>query len=170
MHQNPKYFDFKIVYGCVKEAENPDCPLWAGFCSLILSLIKCLPPVLLWDPLEYCVQFWCSQHKKDVKLLEEVQMRATKSIPCKDRLTKLGFFSPENRRLHCNLTVSEGGLQGSQRGALSGTVVVEQGPMDTNWKRWNLVRHWNRLPREVVDASTLTVFKVRLSKTLSNLV
>ena len=33
-----------------------------------------------------------------------------------------------------------------------------------------LVRHWNRLPREVVGAPSLEVFKARLDGALSNLV
>ncbi|KFQ72830.1 hypothetical protein N337_04308, partial [Phoenicopterus ruber ruber] len=33
-----------------------------------------------------------------------------------------------------------------------------------------VVRHWNRLPREVVDAPSLEVFKARLDGALSNLV
>ena len=33
-----------------------------------------------------------------------------------------------------------------------------------------MVRHWNRLPREVVAAPSLEVFKVRLDGALSNLV
>ena len=33
-----------------------------------------------------------------------------------------------------------------------------------------VVRQWNRLSREVVDASSLEVFEVRLDETLSNLV
>ncbi|KFW73287.1 hypothetical protein AS28_08978, partial [Pygoscelis adeliae] len=33
-----------------------------------------------------------------------------------------------------------------------------------------VVRHWNRLPREVVDAPFLEVFKARLDGALSNLV
>ncbi|KGL88115.1 hypothetical protein N301_11689, partial [Charadrius vociferus] len=33
-----------------------------------------------------------------------------------------------------------------------------------------VVRHWNRLPREVVDASSLEAFKARLDGALSNLV
>ncbi|KFV89772.1 hypothetical protein N327_04234, partial [Fulmarus glacialis] len=33
-----------------------------------------------------------------------------------------------------------------------------------------VVRHWNRLPREVVDAPSLETFKARLDGALSNLV
>ncbi|KFZ60835.1 hypothetical protein N321_10584, partial [Antrostomus carolinensis] len=33
-----------------------------------------------------------------------------------------------------------------------------------------MVRHWNRLPKEVVDAPSLEVFKARLDEALSNLV
>ncbi|KFR11596.1 hypothetical protein N306_03219, partial [Opisthocomus hoazin] len=33
-----------------------------------------------------------------------------------------------------------------------------------------VVKHWNRLPREVVDASSLEVFKARLDGALSSLV
>lgn len=32
-----------------------------------------------------------------------------------------------------------------------------------------VVRHWNRLPREVVDAPSLEIFKVKLNTALSNL-
>ncbi|KFV96993.1 hypothetical protein N326_12617, partial [Eurypyga helias] len=33
-----------------------------------------------------------------------------------------------------------------------------------------VVKHWNRLPREAVDAPSLAVFRARLDEDLSNLV
>ncbi|KFQ44603.1 hypothetical protein N333_12072, partial [Nestor notabilis] len=33
-----------------------------------------------------------------------------------------------------------------------------------------VVRHWNRVPKEVVNAPSLTVFKARLDRALGNMV
>jgi len=33
-----------------------------------------------------------------------------------------------------------------------------------------VVKHWKRLPREVVDVSSLEIFKVQLDDALSNLI
>ena len=137
--------------------------------------------------LEYAVQFWSPNYRKDIELLERVQRRATKMIPSlrgqpyDERLKRLKLFTLEKRRLRGDLIqvfkylnkfnnvdhTKLFELHANQRTRNNGRPIKEKRcntDIGRSFFSNRVVRHWNLLPAEVVDAKTINCFKSRVDR------
>ncbi|KAK4825765.1 LOW QUALITY PROTEIN: hypothetical protein QYF61_002328 [Mycteria americana] len=141
------------ILGCIKRSvASRSREVVLPLCSALLCSALLCSALLCSAHLQCCVQLWSPQHKKDMELLERVQRRATKMVRGMEHLS---YKACSDRTKDDGFKLKEGKFRLDKRKKFFTTRVV---------------RHWSRLPREVVDAVSLEVFKVRLDGALSNLI
>ena len=120
---------------CAHNPENP-CILGCTKRSVVRKSREVILPLystIMRPHLQFCVQLWGPQHKKDMDLLERVQRRPQRrsggwntSLMGTDR--ELGLFSLEKRRPKGDLIAAFQYLKGAtgkmERDSLSGSVGI----------------------------------------------
>ena len=129
--------------------------------------------------IDYAVSVWNPSLKQDIKLIEKVQERATKSLNYQDRLTRLKITSLEVRRVRgdliqfykilkkfekvnfasgLNFSISN---YSNRRNVYKLTKeLIKKCTPTFHTKR--IVNIWNKLPSNVVQAKNLNCFKSML--------
>jgi len=185
-----------MTHQCVLAAQNANHILGCikrSVASRSREVILSLCSALVRSYLESRAQLWSSQSRKDMDLLEKVKRRVTKMMrglehfSYGERLRELGLFSLEKKRHQGDLLAAFQYLKGAYkesgeahftRACIDRTrgngfkLKESRFRLDVRKKFFTLrvVRHWHRLPREVVAVLSLAVFKARLDGFLSNLV
>jgi hypothetical protein len=137
--------------------------------------------------LEYAVQLWSPNLRKDINKMEKIQRKATKMIPglrnlsYEQRLQQLELISLEQRRLRGQLIETYKYLNGFNDASLEGLFERDINVRTRNNGHkliretfrtskaqnsfpFNIPSAWNLLPESIVSACTVNTFKNRLDE------
>ncbi|KAK4817033.1 hypothetical protein QYF61_026039 [Mycteria americana] len=134
------------------------------------KVILLLCSALVRPHLAYCVQFWATQYKRDMDILEQLLCRATKMVKLLEhvsyekRLKELGLFSLEKSRLMGILSIDKTKGNGHKLKHRSFPLNIRK-----HFFNERVTEHWHRLPREVVESPSLEILKTQLNTVLENL-
>ena len=154
------------------------------------DIFKAVYPSLVRSHMEFAVQAWSPQLKKDINKLEKVQQRATRLVPelrgltYEQRLKQLGLTTLEERRRRGDLIevykimhgidkvdrkqffklISETHSHDTTGHDLRIWIPRTSGTHRRKYFDIRVIKDWNDLPADVVHSQSLSIFKRKLDE------
>ena len=183
--------NFKVGKQCTKAAAKGNQILGLiarTFVTRSREVIMSLYKTLVRPHLEYCVQAWRPHLKKDIEKIEKVQRRATRmmmgsrELDYESRLRKVGLTTLETRRLRADM-IEVYKIVNGMEGITEAKMFKrdEGGRRGHKFKlykkrvRLDIAKYtfanrvctpWNNLPKTVVEATSVDMFKGKLDNYL----
>lgn len=183
--------DLKVSKQCVKSSSMANKMLGMilrCFTSRDRKVLVPLYKAIVRPHLDYCVQVWRPHLVKDIKLLEDVQHRATRwvdgvrGMAYEERLKVLGLMTLEGRRLRGDLIEVFKMYKGwsglnfddfflrCNNNLRGNTAKIYKKRFNTNIGKFmftnRVVEFWNKLPDYVLESNNINGFKNRLDEVL----
>ena len=174
---------------CVKKANRIIGMIKHTFSHIDKEMFISLYSTLVRPQLEYCPQVWSPYHMSDVKLLEDVQRRATKMVPelqhlsYNERLTSLKLYPLSDRRRRGDMIATFKILNGftdcnqqkliplcsntnkaTRSHNMQITQKIPRSGTRHNFYTNRIVLPWNQLSNHTIDSITINEFKARYDR------
>ena len=173
----------------VKKANSILGVINRSFEHLSPTIFKILYTTFVRPHLEYAQSVWSPNLRKNINLIEGVQRRATKlvsvcrNMPYEERLCMLELPTLEFRRLFCDMVQVYKHLHYYDKNTLPNKLNTRTRPTrrhdyeltpnfgkdgfrgtQTNSFYFRTIASWNKLPKHVVNAKTVKLFKAKLNE------
>ena len=136
--------------------------------------------------MEFCIQAWSPYYKKDIKILEKVQRRATKLVPrlknnsYEERLDIPQYLQTRAKKTEGRFNRNFQNINDKGKHKLRNLLHEKSKPSQgnsaklfqkrsrllvrSNFFSQRVVRYWNALPNNVVEAPSISTFKKRIDE------